>query len=44
MTMKSDKKHATYKDLDKLELETGATLKWDKLKLPFGSKVEIIIE
>lgn len=43
-TMKSEKKKATYKDLGKLELESGAMLKWDKLEVPFGSKVEIIVK
>lgn len=41
--MKSEKKHATYKDFGTLDLETGARLNWDQLELPFGSKVEIIV-
>jgi hypothetical protein len=42
--MKSQKKRATYRDLGKLKLRSGATLQWDPLELPFGSEVEIIVQ
>ncbi|MFQ5651338.1 MAG: hypothetical protein ACE5IY_15485 [bacterium] len=42
--MKTTKKSAVYKDIGKLQLESGEMQIWDKLDLPFGSKVEITIE
>lgn len=44
MPLKSENKHAAYKALSQLALETGATLKWHKLELPFGAKIEIIVK
>ena len=43
MTMQTEKEYAVYKDHGKIKLKTGTIVNWNKLDIPFGSSVEIIV-
>ena len=44
MTMQTLKEYAVYIDHGKIKLKTGTIVNWNKLDIPFGSGVEIIVK